>query len=147
MLLERSSIWQECREYVMWSSKINLKSVYNYLYAPFLQLQKTPLKLLNLFQRYEQLKDVKNNRKQKNIFCFVGLYLKINISSFWLILLDHITHDGTEMINYIIMPTRGNWFQTNPLEHESDDHACIFCVCVCTLASNLINICHCIVVP
>ena len=25
--------------------------------------------------------------------------------------------------NYIIMPTRGNWFQTNPLEHESDDRA------------------------
>ena len=25
--------------------------------------------------------------------------------------------------NYIIIPTRGNWFQTNPLEHESDDRA------------------------
>ena len=24
---------------------------------------------------------------------------------------------------YIIIPTCGNWFQTNPLEHESDDHS------------------------
>ena len=29
---------------------------------------------------------------KKDIFCFVGLYLKINISEFWLILLDHITY-------------------------------------------------------
>ena len=24
---------------------------------------------------------------------------------------------------HVIIPTRGNWFQTNPLEHESDDRA------------------------
>ena len=52
-------------------------------------LQKTPLKLVNWFQRYEKLKDAKNNRKQET---FVWLYLKINISDFRLILLDHITY-------------------------------------------------------
>ena len=53
-------------------------------------LQNISLKLVIRFQRYEQLKDAKNNRKQ-DIFCFVWLYLKINISDFRLILLDHIT--------------------------------------------------------
>ena len=56
-------------------------------------LKKTPLKLVNWFQRYDQLKDAKNNRKQKDIFCFVWFYLKINISKFRLILLDHITNE------------------------------------------------------
>ena len=56
-------------------------------------LQKAPLKLVNWFQRYEQLKDAKNNRKQKTFSEHsVWLYLKINISDFWLILLDHITY-------------------------------------------------------
>ena len=45
------------------------------------------------FQRYEQLyqlKDAKNNRKQKT-FSALFNYLKIDISDFRLILLDHIT--------------------------------------------------------
>ena len=54
-------------------------------------LQKTPLKSVNCFQRYEQLKDAKNNGKQKTFSALVWLYLKINISDFRLILLDHIT--------------------------------------------------------
>ena len=62
-----------------------LHHIYSYV------LVKTPLKLVNWFQRYEQLKVAKNNRKQKNIFCLVWLYLKIHISDFRLILLDHIT--------------------------------------------------------
>ena len=39
-------------------------------------LQKTPLKLVNWFQRYEQLKDAKNNRKQKTFFALFGSILK-----------------------------------------------------------------------
>ena len=30
---------------------------------------------------------------------------------------------GMTSFNYIIIPTRGNLFQTNPLEHASDDRA------------------------
>ena len=40
---------------------------------------------------------------------------------------------GTVMtsFNYIIMPTLGNWFQTNPLEHELDDCVGITVPSVC----------------
>ena len=39
-------------------------------------LQKTPLKLVNWFQRYEQLKDAKSNRKQKTFSALFGSILK-----------------------------------------------------------------------
>ena len=39
-------------------------------------LQKTPLKLVSWFQRYEQLKDAKNNRKQKTFSPLFGSILK-----------------------------------------------------------------------
>ena len=39
-------------------------------------LQKTPLKLVNCFQRYEQLKDAKNNRKQKTFSALFDSILK-----------------------------------------------------------------------
>ena len=39
-------------------------------------LQKTPLNLVNWFQRYEQLKDAKNNRKQKTNSALFGSILK-----------------------------------------------------------------------
>ena len=39
-------------------------------------LQKTPLKLVNLFQRYEQLNNAKNNRKQKTFSALFGSILK-----------------------------------------------------------------------
>ena len=39
-------------------------------------LQKTPLKLINWFQRYEQLKNAKNNRKQKIFSALFGSILK-----------------------------------------------------------------------
>ena len=65
-------------------------------------LQKTPLKLVNWFQRYEQLKDQKTNRKQKHIFYFVWPYLKINSSEFRLILLDHITFLYTKEMNSVL---------------------------------------------
>ena len=53
-------------------------------------LQKTPLILVNWFQRYEQLKDAKNNMKQKTFSVLFGSILKS--TDFWLILLDHITY-------------------------------------------------------
>ena len=87
--------------YVVWSSKISLKSV-KFSFCFFLTncmhhfhsciLQKTPLNLVNWFQRYEQLKEAKKKQETKDIFCFVWLYLKISISDFRLILLDHITY-------------------------------------------------------
>ena len=40
-------------------------------------LQKTPLKLVDWFQRYEQLKDAKNNRKQKKFSALFGCILKL----------------------------------------------------------------------
>ena len=55
-------------------------------------LQKNPLKLVNLFQRYdEQLKDAKDNRKQKT---FSALFGSILTSIFQLILLHYITWRG-----------------------------------------------------
>ena len=39
-------------------------------------LQKTPLKLVNWFQRYEQLKDAKNNMKQQAFSALFGSILK-----------------------------------------------------------------------
>ena len=34
--------------------------------------------------------------------------------------------------DHVMIPTRGNWFQTSPLEHESDDRAgnTVFSLCV-----------------
>ena len=47
-----------------------LHHFYNYI------LQKTPLKLVSWFQRYEQLKDAKHNRKQKTFSSLFGSILK-----------------------------------------------------------------------
>ena len=55
-------------------------------------LQKIPLKLVNWFQRYEQLKDAKNNRKQKTFSALFGSILKSIFPTSRLILLDHITY-------------------------------------------------------
>ena len=47
-------------------------------------LQKTPLKLVNWFQRYEHLKDAKNKRKQKTFSALFGSILKsIFLTSDW----------------------------------------------------------------
>ena len=43
----------------------------------------------------------------------------------------HLLYAGTVMMSFnhvMIIPTRGNWFQTNPLEHELDDRADLLCV-------------------
>ena len=48
--------------------------------------------------------------------------------------LRYLIYAGTVMtsFNYITIPTRSNWFQTNPQEHESDDRAdnAVSSVCV-----------------
>ena len=85
------------KPYVVWSSKISLKSV-KFSFFFFLTnrmhhfhsyiLQKTPLKLVNWFQRYEQLKDAKNNRKQKIFSALFDSILKsIFLSSDWFCLI------------------------------------------------------------
>ena len=49
---------------------------------------------------------------------------------------NYVLYAGTVMMsfNHVMIPTRGNWFQTNPLEHESDDRAgnTVSSVCVIT---------------
>ena len=56
-------------------------------------LQKTPLKLVNWFQRYEQLKDAKNNRKQKTFPVLFGSILKsIFPTSDWFCLITSHTY-------------------------------------------------------
>ena len=54
----------------------------------------------------------------------------------------------------LLIPTHGNWFQTNPQEHELDDCTDNTVASGCyqwerygTSAVNLIKICHCSVVP
>ena len=54
-------------------------------------LQKNPLKLVNWFQRYDQLKDAKNNRKQKTFSALFSSILKsIFPSSDWFCLITSI---------------------------------------------------------
>ena len=87
--------------YVVWSSKISLKSVIftfqfsTYLFAPFLQLHfaENPIKI-GRFHRYEQLKDAKNNRKQKTFSSLFGSILKsIFPTSDWFCLItSHISY-------------------------------------------------------
>ena len=53
-------------------------------------LQKTPLKLVNWFQRYEQLKDAKNNRKQKFLALFGSTLKSICPTSNWFCLITFL---------------------------------------------------------
>ena len=84
----------------MWSSKIGLKSVkFSFHFSNCMHhfhsyiLQKTPLKLFKWFQIYEQLKDAKNNRKQKTFSALFGSILKsIFATSDWFCLItSHIS--------------------------------------------------------
>ena len=67
----------------MWSGKISLKSIkFSFHFSNCIQhfysyiLLKTTLKLIEWFQRYDQLKDAKNNRKQKKFSALFGCILK-----------------------------------------------------------------------
>ena len=65
-------------------------------------LQKTPLKLVNWFQRYEQLKDAKNNRKQKTFSALFGSILKsIFPTSDWFCLITQIFQCYFHLINAV----------------------------------------------
>ena len=58
-------------------------------------LQKIPLKLTNWFQIYEQLKDAKNNMKQKTFSALFGSILKsIFLTSDWFCLITSHIQDG-----------------------------------------------------
>ena len=69
----------------------------------------------------------------------------------------HCLYAGTVMTSFdhVMIPTRGNWFQTNPLEHEADDLAGNRVSSVCITNGKDISpqrqiwstFCHCIVVP
>ena len=54
-------------------------------------------------------------------------------------------------IDHVMISTRGNWYQTNSLEHESDDRAdntvspvCVTMVKIWHFSGKFDNICHCI---
>ena len=70
-------------------------------------LQKTPLKLVNWFQRYEQLKDAKNIRKQKTFSTLFGSILKsVFLASDWFCLITSHIVGGMcrlrqEIVNFI----------------------------------------------
>ena len=68
-------------------------------------LKKTPLKLVNWFQRYEQVKDAKNSRKQKTFSALFGSILKsIFPTSDWFCLITSQISSPT--------PTISNNFQS-----------------------------------
>ena len=56
-------------------------------------LQKTPLKLVDWFQRYEQLKDAKNNKKQKTFSALLSSISKsiFPISDIFCLITSHIS--------------------------------------------------------
>ena len=65
-------------------------------------LQKTLLKLVNWFQRYEQFKDAKNKRKQKTFSALFGSILKsiFLISDWFCLITSHIWIRGTSGQNW-----------------------------------------------
>ena len=88
---------QPRQAYVMWSSKMNLKSK-NMIFEFFLHfllghclgfnLVKTPQRLGNCFWRYKQVKDWTNNKKQKKLsalFCCILKTVFVSSNSFCLI--------------------------------------------------------------
>ena len=78
-----------------------------------------------------------NNSTRNNLDVTFGriLYVPTRCQYVWAsnIPVYHV-YLGTVMtsFNYIVIPTHGNWFQTNPLKHESDDraHNTVTSVCV-----------------
>ena len=64
-------------------------------------LQKTPLKLVNWFVRYEQMKDAKNNRKQKTFSALFGSILKsIFPTSDFCLITSQIDYSGIFFLNF-----------------------------------------------
>ena len=91
--------WEMCVTYMMQSSKVSLKLVKfsyhfsDWVHTSFAKLPFTsdPIEIGQMVPKIQQLKSCKNNLKKEETTCFVWLYLKICISKFQLILLDHIT--------------------------------------------------------
>ena len=66
---QTKSVWSRSNSVFIFLPN-SMHHIYSYI------LQKTPLKTVNWFQRYEQLKDAKNNRKQKTFSALFGSVLK-----------------------------------------------------------------------
>ena len=104
--MEESAVHQ-VSIYVMWSSKISLKSVrlnfyFSLHYINHCQsyiLQKIPSTLINGFQSYGQLIGCKNKRKQRTIFPLFGCISKsINPTCDWFCLIaSHIKIDSKDL--------------------------------------------------
>ena len=57
-----------------------------------LHFAENPIEIGQLVPKIWAVEGCQKQWETKDIFCFVWLYLKINISDFWLILLDHKPH-------------------------------------------------------
>ena len=70
------------------------------MYAPHSQLHfaENPIEIGQLVPHIWALERYQKQKETKDIFCFVWLYLKINIPNFWLILLNHITY-----VDYVLL--------------------------------------------
>ena len=53
---------------------------------------RNPIEIEQPVQKISAIKEFPKQKETKGNISFVWLYLKINISDFWLILLDHITY-------------------------------------------------------
>ena len=99
----------------MWCDQASLKSKNRIFFKFFLiwhfllgyclrfNLVKTPQRLGNWFQRYKQLKDWTNNKKQKKLLALFGSIL---ICKFQFILLDHITYLHNQCLSIYIAHQR-----------------------------------------
>ena len=73
-----------------------IQFVFYYLFAPFSQLHfaENSIEIDQLVLKIWVVEVCQKQWETKDIFCFVWLYLKINISDFRLILLDQIKYNG-----------------------------------------------------
>ena len=88
------SVWGRSNSVFIFLTNCNVHTI-------FTTLQKTPLKLINWSQRYEQLKNAKNNRKQKTFSALFGSILKsIFPTSDWFCLItSHISFLSHKKVN------------------------------------------------
>ena len=106
-LIATPNVWTSVRGYM--SDEINQNDSevekYDFFFWHFLlgyclgfNLVKIPQRLGNWFQRYKQLKDWTNNKKQNKLLALFGCILKNGICEFRLILLDHIKSFNTTFL-------------------------------------------------
>ena len=89
---QAKSVWSRSNSVFIFLTNC-MHHFYSYIF------QKTPLKLVIWFQRYEQLKDAKNNRKQKTFSALFGSILKsIFPTSDWFCLITSHIFDGSLLL-------------------------------------------------